>query len=132
MVSHLEEKLQEVYFYQMIAHKHELAGYHQKHVTALIQAQKMEQKIVAEYRKASFHAKLEIKNMITQFAQRSSLHGTSVERLNQELNLNCPTSTLSSLQFKEQIVVLEKTLEFQVFENNVEHLSYMLETNARL
>lgn len=66
---------------------------------------------------------------ITQFAKLSKSQGLAMENLMVRLNLKPETSeqNLSENEIELIFKELENSVEFQVFDKNIEHLSYMLE-----
>lgn len=68
--------------------------------------------------------------LIQNFSEKSSIHAYSVENLKKRLGLSLmpAISFLSKNEIAQEIIYLKSSRKFQVFEQNIEHLSFMLET----
>ena len=74
-------------------------------------------------------------DLVRDFAKKSKLSAMSMENLLAQLELSTPLEEEKSVdptltEIEEEYKKLEVAKEFQVFETNVEHLSYMMEINA--
>ena len=81
----------------------------------------------------SLKKKLAIFSKIITFAQTSSIHQLSVENLINHFNLKQVEKTslkksVSISDIEKEISDLSSSTQYQVFEKNIEHMSYMLES----
>ena len=125
-VYHLEDKITELHLYGLVALSQELKGNIKKAEAARHEMDKIEKQILKESRRE------ELQQLITKLAQKSPLHADTLRPLAVKLNVKFTTFKLSRNELMKEMTQVKITREFQVFENNVEHLSYMLESNARL
>ena len=78
---------------------------------------------------------LAIISKILNFAQTSRLHELSVENLKNQLNLKQEQKkksikNVTLAEIEKEISDLSSSTQYQVFEKNIEHLSYMLESKT--
>ncbi|HXH29424.1 MAG TPA: polysaccharide deacetylase family protein [Bacteriovoracaceae bacterium] len=76
-----------------------------------------------------------LRALVKDFAARSKLSSMSMENLQARLQLGAGEATEKSrdalpAEVEEELKKLEESKEFQVYETNVEHLSYMLEPST--
>lgn len=76
--------------------------------------------------------KLAVIAKISQFAKKSHIHAYSIENLKSHLNIKIENQlkALSKTEIESEISFLSSTTQYQVFEKNIEHLSYMLESRT--
>jgi len=76
--------------------------------------------------------KLNIIAKINHFAATSPVHAASMENLKNHLNIKTtrPTKSLTKTEIENEIIFLNSSTQYQVFEKNIEHLSYMLESKS--
>ena len=131
-VVHLEDKLTELHFYGLIAYKQDLKGHDKKARTARKEMEKIEKEILNEIRHSTKNMRAELHTLISKMMSASPLHAETLHHLALQLNVKFPNSKLTRSELMKEITQVKITREFQVFETNVEHLSYKLESNARL
>jgi hypothetical protein len=77
---------------------------------------------------------VKVESNITNFANSSSLAAHSVKKLIQELKFNSKKLSLSinsRLEFKEEFKTFENTKEFKIYQQNIEHLSFLMEVKLK-
>lgn len=67
---------------------------------------------------------------IAHFAEKSQIHAYSVENLRGQLKIktNVQLKRITKLEIETEVSFLRSTSQYQVFEKNIEHLSFMLES----
>jgi len=85
---------------------------------------------------AELKTKLALSAKISEFSEISPLHQLALENLKGHLKIKNDTKikmkkNLSKLDIEKEISFLNSSNQYQVFDKNIEHLSYMLESNLR-
>lgn len=124
-VDHLEDKITELHLYGLVALNHELKGQSKKAQAARLEMKKIETQILKEGRRN------ELTRIISKLGLKSPLYADTLKDLAHKLNVEFTPFKLSRAELMKEITQVKITREFQVFETNVEHLSYKLESAAR-
>lgn len=68
--------------------------------------------------------------LIDQFGARSKIHAYSVENLKGQLNTSIKNElkAFTKTEIEKEVAFLKTSSQYQVFEQNIEHLSFMLES----
>lgn len=82
--------------------------------------------------KASGKKRQAILTMIDNFAEKSRIHSYSMENLKSHLDviINKDLKALTKSDIEKEITSLRASTQYQVFEQNIEHLSFMLESRT--
>lgn len=121
-----EQQIRELHFYGLVALREEMNGNAFKARAARLAMEKIEKLLLKE------RSHQELRQLIFDWGAKSPVYANTLKQLAHKLQLQSNPFKLSRSELMKEITQVKITREFQVFESNVEHLSYILESNARL
>lgn len=143
LIQDVEEKLNHIHLYQVIAQK-QLMQFDGPPVKLKLQAIRVQVEeiehdivdIMQELRSEKNNKALRSKELaiiakINEFSERSRIHAYSMGNLKSHLKIKTEKQIkITKSEIEKEIGLLSSTIKYQVFEKNIEHLSYMLESKT--
>ncbi|MBA2405091.1 MAG: polysaccharide deacetylase family protein [Bdellovibrionales bacterium] len=158
LLAEIDEKLVQVHLYQVIAQKQlllfdeqigasDINEMYQRPVYLKLQAVRtqveevehviidiMDELSAEKNNQNQLKRKMAIAQKISSFADQSRIHSASMENLKSRLKIESSNKTkktnLTRTEIDKEISFLTSSTQYQVFEKNIEHLSYMLESRT--